>query len=193
MEIPPDEPSGGGEDRDQKNRQQCSWVSVHLLSGRPMDWPLSVCTSIAITATEVCRKCDLSRTPALRVNSSSGALSFPPAVGDPPPTNNPCDCRQLEGLSASSYRVALAVPYRGAMENPMGLQTSSSNDTEFRPQLGRSVSIEQAAQRLGVSRRTVYYRIRDLRLRTIRTIGGSLRVLTDSLEELSREVPKETV
>ena len=75
----------------------------------------------------------------------------------------------------------------------MGVQTANSNDAEFRPQLGRSLSIEQAAQRLGVSRRTVYYRIRDLRLRTIRTIGGSLRVLTDSLEELSREVPKETV
>ena len=75
----------------------------------------------------------------------------------------------------------------------MGVQSVNSNDVEYRPQLGRSVSIEQAAQRLGVSRRTVYYRIRDLRLRTIRTIGGSLRVLTDSLEELSKEVPKETV
>jgi excisionase family DNA binding protein len=55
---------------------------------------------------------------------------------------------------------------------------------EFQPQLGRSVSIEQAAQLLGVSRRTVYYRIRDGRLRTIRTIGGSQRVLMDSVEEL---------
>lgn len=54
----------------------------------------------------------------------------------------------------------------------------------FQPQLGRSVSIEQAAQLLGVSRRTVYYRIRDGRLRTIRTIGGSQRVLTDSVEEM---------
>ena len=55
---------------------------------------------------------------------------------------------------------------------------------EFQPQLGRSVSIEQAAQLLGVSRRTVYYRIRDGRLRTIRTIGGSQRVLMDSVEEM---------
>lgn len=75
----------------------------------------------------------------------------------------------------------------------MGVQSLSSNEAQFRPQLGRSVSIEQAAQRLGVSRRTVYYRIRDLRLRTIRTLGGSLRVLSDSLEELSREFPRETV
>ena len=58
------------------------------------------------------------------------------------------------------------------------------NQPEFQPQLGRSVSIEQAAQLLGVSRRTVYYRIRDGRLRTIRTIGGSQRVLMDSVEEL---------
>jgi excisionase family DNA binding protein len=74
----------------------------------------------------------------------------------------------------------------------MGVQSVNSTVTPFQPQLGRSVSIEQAAQRLGVSRRTVYYRIRDSRLRTIRTIGGSLRVLTDSLEECSREFPRET-
>lgn len=47
--------------------------------------------------------------------------------------------------------------------------------------LGRSVSIDQAAQLLNVSRRTIYYRIRDGRLQTIRTIGGSQRVLVDSL------------
>jgi excisionase family DNA binding protein len=46
------------------------------------------------------------------------------------------------------------------------------------------VSIEQAAQLLAVSRRTVYYRIRDGRLRTIRTLGGSQRVLLDSVEEM---------
>ena len=47
--------------------------------------------------------------------------------------------------------------------------------------LGRSVSIDQAAQRLRLSRRTIYYRIRDGRLQTIRTIGGSQRVLVESL------------
>jgi excisionase family DNA binding protein len=53
----------------------------------------------------------------------------------------------------------------------------------FAPQLGRSVTIDQAAQLLGVSRRTVYYRIREGRLRTIRTIGGSQRVLVESVHE----------
>jgi excisionase family DNA binding protein len=52
------------------------------------------------------------------------------------------------------------------------------------PQLGRSVSIDQAAQLLQVSRRTIYNRIRDGRLLTIRTIGGSQRVLVESLHEL---------
>ena len=52
------------------------------------------------------------------------------------------------------------------------------------PRLGRSVSIDQAAQLLQVSRRTIYNRIRDGRLVTIRTIGGSQRVLVDSLNEL---------
>lgn len=66
----------------------------------------------------------------------------------------------------------------------MDVQSLTFSQPEFTPQIGRSVSIEQAAQLLGVSRRTVYYRIRDGRLRTIRTIGGSQRVLVDSVEEL---------
>jgi excisionase family DNA binding protein len=66
----------------------------------------------------------------------------------------------------------------------MDVQPLTFTQTEFQPQVGRSVSIEQAASLLGVSRRTVYYRIRDGRLRTIRTIGGSQRVLMDSVEEM---------
>lgn len=50
--------------------------------------------------------------------------------------------------------------------------------------LGRSVSIDQAALLLRVSRRTVYNRIRDGRLQTIRTLGGSQRVLVSSLYDL---------
>jgi excisionase family DNA binding protein len=52
------------------------------------------------------------------------------------------------------------------------------------PKLGRSVSIDQAAALLNVSRRTIYNRIRDGRLHTIRTMGGSQRVLLESLYEL---------
>ena len=47
--------------------------------------------------------------------------------------------------------------------------------------IGRSVSIEQAGHLLNVSRRTVYNRIRQGRLKTIRTHGGSQRVLVESL------------
>jgi excisionase family DNA binding protein len=54
----------------------------------------------------------------------------------------------------------------------------------FEPRLGRSVTIDQAAALLGVSRRTIYNRIRDGRLRTIRTLGVSQRVLVESLLEL---------
>ena len=66
----------------------------------------------------------------------------------------------------------------------MDVQTLTFNHGDFHPQVGRSVSIEQAAQLLNVSRRTVYYRIRDGRLRTIRTLGGSQRVLLDSVEAI---------
>ena len=48
---------------------------------------------------------------------------------------------------------------------------------------GRSVTIDQAAALLRVSRRTIYNRIREGKLQTIRTIGGSQRVLVSSLDE----------
>lgn len=63
--------------------------------------------------------------------------------------------------------------------------TSSSESTVIEPRLGRSVSIDQAASMLSVSRRTIYNRIRDGRLQTIRTIGGSQRVLVESLHPQS--------
>lgn len=56
--------------------------------------------------------------------------------------------------------------------------------TVFVAQVGRSVSIEKAAQVLGVCRRTVYNRIKDGRLATLRTPWGSRRVLLTSLLEL---------
>ena len=53
--------------------------------------------------------------------------------------------------------------------------------SNFEPHIGRSVSLDHAAELLGVSRRTIYNRIRDNRLRTVRTVGGSQRVLIDSI------------
>jgi len=54
------------------------------------------------------------------------------------------------------------------------------------PRIGRSVSLDHAAELLGVSRRTIYNRIREGRLMTIRTLGGSQRVLLDSVQGDSR-------
>jgi excisionase family DNA binding protein len=51
------------------------------------------------------------------------------------------------------------------------------------PRIGRSVSLDHAAELLGVSRRTIYNRIREGRLQTIRTLGGSQRVLLDSITD----------
>ena len=50
-----------------------------------------------------------------------------------------------------------------------------------------TVFVDHAADLLGVSRRTIYYWIRDGRLRTIRTINGSQRVLIVSIETVLRE------
>ena len=59
----------------------------------------------------------------------------------------------------------------------------SVSEAGFEPRIGRSVSLDHAAELLGVSRRTVYNRIREGRLQTIRTLGGSQRVLLDSVPE----------
>jgi excisionase family DNA binding protein len=59
----------------------------------------------------------------------------------------------------------------------------------FGPRIGRSVSLDHAAEILGVSRRTIYNRIREGRLQTIRTIGGSQRVLIDSVQD-TRDRPE---
>jgi excisionase family DNA binding protein len=64
----------------------------------------------------------------------------------------------------------------------MALQEHVS-EPGFEPRIGRSVSLDHAARLLGVSRRTIYNRIRDGRLQTIRTLGGSQRVLLDSVQD----------
>jgi excisionase family DNA binding protein len=63
-----------------------------------------------------------------------------------------------------------------------------SGVTEHNRHRERSVLIPEAAGVLGVSRRTIYYRIRDGRLQTIRTRGGSQRVLWSSIEALLRSM-----
>ena len=60
---------------------------------------------------------------------------------------------------------------------------ASVSETGFEPRIGRSVSLDHAAELLGVSRRTIYNRILDGRLQTIRTLGGSQRVLLDSVQD----------
>ena len=57
----------------------------------------------------------------------------------------------------------------------------------FEPRIGRSVSLDHAAELLGVSRRTIYNRIREGRLQTVRTACGSQRVLVESISALLRE------
>jgi excisionase family DNA binding protein len=53
-----------------------------------------------------------------------------------------------------------------------------------------SLLIDRAAAFLGVSRRTVYYRISEGQLQTIRTRCGSQRVLIESAEALLRRGPR---
>jgi excisionase family DNA binding protein len=59
-------------------------------------------------------------------------------------------------------------------------------DNGFSPSIGRSVSLDHAAQLLGCSRRTVYNRIRTGELVTIRLASGTQRVTIESLDGLIR-------
>lgn len=60
---------------------------------------------------------------------------------------------------------------------------ASPSNEMIRPAAGvRSLLIMQAAAVLGVSRRTIYNRIRSGELETVRTSGGSQRVLLSSLQ-----------
>jgi excisionase family DNA binding protein len=67
--------------------------------------------------------------------------------------------------------------------------SSEQDPRNFEPVLGRSVSIDHAAQLLGVSRRTIYNRIKDGSLSTLRTRGGSQRVLLVSLQQSVLDLP----
>lgn len=69
-------------------------------------------------------------------------------------------------------------------EPKVSIEPQDVNEAAGEPKLGRSVSIDQAAALLNVSRRTIYNRIRDGRLVTVRTLGGSQRVLVESLCDL---------
>ena len=60
------------------------------------------------------------------------------------------------------------------------------SDADVAARSERSFLIDDAARLLGVSRRTVYYRIREGRLLTIRAKCGSQRVLLSSIEALMR-------
>jgi excisionase family DNA binding protein len=63
-----------------------------------------------------------------------------------------------------------------------------ATERSLEPRIGRSVSLDHAAELLGVSRRTIYNRIREGRLLTVRTLGGSQRVLLDSVQRVARPV-----
>jgi excisionase family DNA binding protein len=64
--------------------------------------------------------------------------------------------------------------------------SGQTTEQSVEPRIGRSVSLDHAAELLGVSRRTIYNRIREGRLATVRTLGGSQRVLLDSVQGGSR-------
>lgn len=70
------------------------------------------------------------------------------------------------------------MPLLPSMTNPLAEEFERAAGPE------RTLLINDAARLMGVSRRTVYYRIQEGRLTTMRTVGGSTRVVIGSLQEL---------
>jgi excisionase family DNA binding protein len=97
--------------------------------------------------------------------------------------HNPLSANTLIGSADLTAALALLLPLVAGTGGIQDVNIENAEST-LEPRLGRSVSIDQAASLLNVSRRTIYNRIREGRLLTIRTIGGSQRVLVESLVEL---------
>lgn len=66
----------------------------------------------------------------------------------------------------------------------------TTNVSSDGPQLGRSVTINKASQLLCVSQGTIYNWIRSGKLQTIKTIGGSQRVINESISQIQ---PREEI
>ena len=64
-------------------------------------------------------------------------------------------------------------------------RNSTPSEQVSAPRIGRSVSIDRAAELLGCSRRTVYNLISGGWLETVRTLGRSQRVTIESLERVA--------
>lgn len=69
----------------------------------------------------------------------------------------------------------------------MAAASGADVDDASRQSLGRTLLIADAARLMGVSRRTVYYRLRDGQLESIKTRGGSRRIVVHSLEWLRQQ------
>jgi excisionase family DNA binding protein len=107
-------------------------------------------------------------------SSGLGRVPIRPQAPDLPSVSRAC--RGIDPANAAEER-------RGALTALSDSRTISD----------RSFLIDDAARVLGISRRTVYYRIREGRLRTIRTRCGSQRVLLSSMEVLLREGAGEAI
>ena len=90
-----------------------------------------------------------------------------------------------------THRASRTVTFEPCLSGILMDSANTADELVCKHPQRRSVLVDHAAQLLGVSRRTVYNRIREGRLTTIRT-GGSQRVLLDSLEALLRQMRGES-
>jgi excisionase family DNA binding protein len=69
-------------------------------------------------------------------------------------------------------------------------RTTTPPEPSSGPRIGRSVSIDRAAELLGCSRRTVYNLISGGWLQTVKTLGRSQRVTLESLDRVAKRTTR---
>jgi excisionase family DNA binding protein len=145
---------------------------------RPVSWPYLLRHSGRLES-----ECAVSAYVVASASVTAKVLTGPPLLPRVPRGQKPFEPVLQQQVSRRHRRESRRGTRRASPLSEVSHVPQFTGISEQGPLLGRSVSIDQAARLLNVSRRTIYNRIREGRLRTVRTLGGSQRVLVDSLGE----------
>lgn len=96
------------------------------------------------------------------------------------PRTEPEAKEMARGICLDGQRSEVEWVGPGKPADPPKVPVAAPTTSMFQPR-ARTVSIDRASDLLQVSRRTVYNWIRDGRLQSVRTPGGSQRIIVESM------------
>ena len=183
--------SSGDGPRPQAATRRWRGSSGQNLAHRPKNWPLKIPCNSTVRSQFCVQLVRLLTAPTSAGQTAGRRISrpsfpiLPSSILANHGTTTTCTVTLRAPLTARLLARALPCVRHTRRINGFG-RADFRHSRSLEPRIGRSVSLDHAAELLGVSRRTIYNRIRDGRLQTMRTLGGSQRVLIDSVEEESR-------